>query len=94
MRIEVPADDFVRTHKALVRLLQVIEQSGSKGIATRQLCEQEFNSRNCDEYLEFAEKQGYITRTKEPVAKGRKGNTRNINRITSQGKRLLRELKI
>lgn len=90
--VEISAEEFARTHKGLIKLLRAIDAAGqTKGIATRKLCEQEFNSRHyCNELLEYARRQGFITRKREP-AEG-KGNTLHVNRIAAKGKKLLKEL--
>ena len=90
--VEISAEEFARTHKGLIKLLRAIEAAGPKGIATRKLCEQEFNSRHyCNELLEFAKRQGYITRKREDPEG--KGNKLHVNRIAAKGKKLLKELR-
>ena len=90
--VEISPEEFARTHKGLIKLLRAIEKSGSLGIASRKLCEQEFNSRHyCNELLEFAKRQGYITRKREDPEG--KGNKLHVNRIAAKGKKLLKELR-
>ena len=89
--VEIPATEFLRTHKGLVRLLEAIEKAGS--ISTRELCYKVFGSRHnfCIRQLEFAEKQGYIIR--ESVSLGGRGHPYTVNKITVKGKKLLKELR-
>jgi hypothetical protein len=90
--VEISADEFARTHKGLIRLLQAIDKSGSEGISTRELCYKVFASRDtfCVKQLEYAEKQGYISRKTVPL--GGRGHPYTVNRITAKGKNLLKEL--
>jgi hypothetical protein len=89
--VEIPADEFVMTHKGLVRLLEAIEKAGS--ISTRELCYKVFTSRDsfCVKQLEFAEKQGYIIRDTVPL--GGRGHPYTVNKITKKGQKLLEELR-
>jgi hypothetical protein len=92
--VEIPASEFARTHSGLIRLLEAIEKVGERGISTRDLCYKVFVSRDsfCVKQLEFAEKQGYITRDVVPV--GGRGHPYTINKITSAGKKLLAEIRV
>jgi hypothetical protein len=91
--VEVPAAEFKKKYRGLVKLLQAIERTGDNGISTSKLCYKVFVSRHtfCIEQLEFAEKQGYITREVVPV--GGRGHPYTLNKITKKGKELLRELR-
>ena len=44
--IDVSPRDYFHTHKGLVKLLRLIEKSGSTGIATRKLCLEAFRSKD------------------------------------------------
>jgi hypothetical protein len=92
--VEISADEFARTHKGLIRLLQAIDKSGSEGISTREVCYKVFVSRDtfCVKQLEYAEKQGYITR--KTVSLGGRGHPYTVNKITSAGRRLLAEIRV
>jgi hypothetical protein len=91
--VEVPAADFKKKYAGLVRLLEAIEHAGDSGISTSKLCYKVFASRHtfCIEQLEFAKKQGYITR--KVVSSGGRGHPYTINKISSKGKKLLEELR-
>ena len=91
--IEVPAAEFKKKYAGLVKLLQAIERTGDHGISTSKLCYKVFVSRHtfCIEQLEYAEKQGYITRDVVPV--GGRGHPYTINKITNKGSRLLAEIR-
>jgi hypothetical protein len=91
--VEVPAAEFYKKYRGLVKLLRAIERAGDNGISTSKLCYKVFVSRHtfCIEQLEFAEKQGYITRDVVPV--GGRGHPYTLNKITNRGKSLLKELK-
>jgi hypothetical protein len=92
--VEVPIDDFAKTHQGLIMLLKAIEKAGEEGISTKKLCYKVFVSRGsfCIKLLEFARKQGYITR--ETVSHGgKRGHPYTINKITSAGRKLLAEIR-
>jgi CTP-dependent riboflavin kinase len=91
--VEIPASEFLRTRRGLVRLLEAIKKAGDSGITTRELCYKVFTSRDsfCVKQLEFAEEQGYITREVVPV--GGRGHPYTINKITNKGSRLLAEIR-
>jgi hypothetical protein len=91
--VEVPAADFYKKYRGLVKLLQEIQRAGDSGISTSKLCYKVFVSRDtfCMKQLEFAEKQGYITRKVMPS--GGRGHPYTINKISSKGKKLLGELR-
>jgi hypothetical protein len=91
--VEVPAAEFYKKYRGLVKLLRAIERAGDNGISTSKLCYKVFVSRHtfCIEQLEYAEKQGYITR--EVVPLGGRGHPYTVNKITSAGRKLLAEIR-
>ena len=90
--VEVPAEEFAKKYRGLIMLLKEIERVGDTGIATSKLCYRAFRSRHsfCIKQLEYAERQGYITR--DIIRSGERGHPYTINRITAKGKTLLEEL--
>jgi hypothetical protein len=91
--VEVPAAEFYKKYRGLVMLLQEIERSGDRGIATSKLCYKAFASRDsfCMKQLELAEEWGFITREVVPV--GGRGHPYTVNKITSAGRKLLAEIR-
>jgi hypothetical protein len=89
-------DTFIRDHTGLVRLLIAVNRAGKRGISTRRVCEQVFNSRSYGlEMLKEAAKQELITRsTPVPPGKGERGNWLVVNKITPKGRRLLKNLQL
>jgi hypothetical protein len=92
MMIDVTPQDFLKLHKGLVRMLRTIEEAGGSGLPTNKASLQVFNSRTYGwRILEQARKLGYIER--KPVSKPKgKGHYYIMNRLTSKGRKLLREL--
>jgi hypothetical protein len=68
--VEITAEDFIKTHYNLVRLLRFIKDVGGKGnmgegVTTRMLCDQVFNSRAEGlKVIREAEIAGYLHRFK------------------------------
>jgi hypothetical protein len=97
--VEVPAEEFLRTHRGLVNLLQTIQNhKDNDTLATNKLCIAAFGTRSkyCFRQLELAERLGYIKR--KPVrrlkADGSMSKTAHIvNFLTPRGDALLAELK-
>ena len=89
--IDVTPQDFLRLHKGLVRMLQAIEKAGPTGLSTNKAGERVFNSRYYGwRILELAHERGYIERIEVPRPRG--GHPYTMNRLTSRGRELLKEL--
>jgi hypothetical protein len=91
--VEVPAAEFAKKYRGMVMLLQEISRHGDTGISTGKLCYKVFQSRHsfCMKQLELAENWGYVTR--EVVHLKGRGHPYKVNKITSKGKNLLKELR-
>ena len=94
--IRVTAEDFLRSHGQLVKLLEALDKAGNDGLFTRKLCEEILNSRayaRKDSLIDQAVALGYITRKKVKRPKGQIGNpVWVVNYITPKGKQLLDQL--
>jgi hypothetical protein len=89
-------DAYIRENTGLVRLLIAVNRAGKRGISTRRVCEQVFNSRSYGlEMLKEAAEKKLITRSDPlPVPKGQRGNLLVVNRITPKGRKLLAKLQL
>jgi hypothetical protein len=100
MKEEVFDDAFIRENIGLIRLLIALNREGKRGLATRRVCKQVFNSRSYGiEMLHKAEALGLIKRVgKEPPPPKEKGSSRGNwpvvrkNYITPKGVRMLKRL--
>jgi hypothetical protein len=85
-------DEFLRTNAGLVRLLRALDKASPKGLHTRAVCEQVFDSRSYGlVILKRAASLGLIKRY-DPVPPKRKGGWMIVNHITPKGRSLLTKL--
>ena len=82
-----------KTHNGLVRLLYKIERAGAKGITTRRLYDQLFDSRReGSKIIKEAEHAGYIYSFTKKKKKDAISHPYAIPALTSEGTRLLAKL--
>ena len=94
--IQVTADDFIRSHQQLVKLLKALNKAGPNGMSTRKLCDNVLNSKayaRKNSLIDQAVALGYISRKKVKRPEGQVGNpVWVVNYITAKGKQLLSQL--
>jgi hypothetical protein len=64
------AEDFIRTNRGLVHLLQTIQKAGIEGVYTRELYSLFKQTGHGDTLVDRAYRDGYITREKKQVPEG------------------------
>jgi hypothetical protein len=82
----------ILNEKPMLRMLTIVVESGSKGIATRRLLEK-LGANGLHRLLPAAQKRGYIKRVKVKKPKGQKGNYLMVNLLTPEGKRIVKTAK-
>jgi hypothetical protein len=96
LTIKVTAEDFLRHHSQLVKLLKALDKAGHNGLSTRKLCENILNSKayaRKNSLIDQGVALGYLTRKKVKRPEGLVGNPIWImNYITAKGKHLLDQL--
>lgn len=96
LTIKVTAEDFLRNHAQLVKLLKALDKAGPNGMSTRKLCENVLNSKayaRKNSLIGQAVALGYISRRKVKRPEGQVGNpVWVVNYITTKGKEILAKL--
>jgi len=96
LTIKVTAEDFLRSHSQMVKLLKALDKAGPQGLSTRKLCENILNSKayaRKNSLIDQAVALGYISRKKVKRPAGQVGNpVWVVNYITAKGKHLLNQL--
>jgi hypothetical protein len=94
--IKVTPQDFLRSHKQLVKLLKALNKAGLNGMSTRKLCENVLGSKayaRKNSLIDQALSLGYISRKQVRRPKGQVGYPVWImNYIAPKGKQLLAQL--
>jgi hypothetical protein len=83
---------LIHLNRGLIHVLQVIQNSPTGRISTRQLL-REVNSDKMHKLLKKAEDLGLIDRSIEPMPQGQKGGKMTINYLTPLGEEVLRYVK-
>jgi hypothetical protein len=92
MTIEISAEEFARSNKALLTLLKAVAKAGKDGISTRALYAQIKMTGYGDKLVNIAERDGYIVRVRRKQKIDGKGPWYVFNILTKKGQRLLAQL--